>query len=493
MSGHTPTSTTRLAFALGATVITLVAPAQRVHAQATLDRTVPPKAGASPQLHVPTWTKTRLANGAQLIVIQKHDLPLVAFSIDFVGGAANFESANKLGLASFTAQMLSEGTPTRNADQLSDAQQMLGTAITANVGTESGNVRFTALKDKFQPALALLADMMLNSTFPDSALERLRGRALVTLAQQKDQPNSIAQNVFLRVSYGDDHPYGYVVSERTVKAVTRADIVAFHKAYFRPGRAVITVSGDVDPQHIKVMVENALKAWPAGGQRPSFRYPSPPPPRQRTIYLIDKPKAAQSVFSFGTPGPARNTPDFYSLTVMNHILGGLFQSRLNHDIREVKGFSYGVRSSFAFGHGPGAFIAGGGIVSDKSDSALMGFMTHFKGVRGDTPFTDDEIKEGKQSLIQSLPGRFETVNGIGTAISTIYTQDLPESYYKEYAERINAVTKADLVRVARKYVDVDHMNMVIVGDRAAIEPSLIKTGIAPIVRLDVDGRPILQP
>ena len=478
------------ALALGLAVSASVAP---LAAQSKFDRTVAPKPPASPKLRVPSWTKTKLANGADLIVVEKHDLPLVAVNVDFVGGATSFEPANKLGVAQFTGLMLSEGTATKTADELSDAQQLLGTSINASVSQESGSIRFTSLKDKLEPALALLADMMLNSTFPEPALERIRGRTLVALTQAKDQPNTIASNVFQKITYGDDHPYGRVTSESTVKAITRDDVLAFHKAYFKPGRAIITVSGDVDAKAVKSAVEKALSAWPAGGERPSFQYPAPPAPKSRTIYLIDKPKAAQSVFSFGTPGPARNTPDYFPLAVMNHLLGGLFQSRLNHDIREVKGFSYGVRSSFAYGRGPGAFNAGGGIVSAKSDSALIGFMTHFKGVQGDIPFTDDEITQGKESLIQSLPSRFSTVNGIATAVSSLYTQDLPENYFKEFADRINAVKRDDLVRVAKKYIDIDHLNMVIVGDRATIEAPLRATGIAPIQVLDVEGRPILVP
>ncbi len=474
-----------------ALALAVVAP---VTAQAQqLDRNVAPKPGKSPTLRVPTWTKVKLANGAELIVVEKHDLPLVAVNIDFVGGAANYEPADKLGLAQFTGQMLSEGTTTKTADQLSDAQQLLGTSISSSVSQESGTIRFTSLKDKFEPALALLADMMLNSTFPDSALERIRGRAIVALTQQKDQPNAIASNVFQKITYGDEHPYGRVVNERTVKAITRDDVVAFAKSYFKPGRAVITVSGDIDPKTVKATVEKALAAWAPGGERPSFAYGPVPVPKARTIYLIDKPKAAQSVFSFGTPGPSRNTPDYYSLAVMNHLLGGLFQSRLNHDIREVKGYSYGVRSSFAYGKGPGAFNAGGGIVSAKSDSALIGFMHHFRGVQGEMPFTDDEVVQGKESLIQSLPSRFASVNGIAAAVSSIYIQDLPETYFKDYAEKINAVSKADLERVAKKYIDIDHLNLVIVGDKAAIEESLRKTGIAPIQVLDVEGRPVLVP
>jgi zinc protease len=284
-----------------------------------------------------------------------------------------------------------------------------------------------------------------------------------------------------------------VVTEQTVKAITRDDAMAFSKAYFRPGRAVITVSGDIDPKAARAVVEKTLAAWPAGGDRPTFAYPAVPAPKARTIYLIDKPKAAQSVFAFGEPGPPRSTPDFYAIQVMNNLLGGLFQSRLNHDIREVKGYSYGVSSNFSYGRGPGAFRAGGGIVSAKSDSALIGFMTHFKGVQGEMPFTDDEVQQGKESLIQSLPSRFSTVNGIATSISSIYTQDLPETYWKDYATKIDAVTRGDLVRVAKKYIDVDHMNLVIVGDRASIEAPLRATGIAPIQVLDVDGRPVLVP
>ena len=475
-----------------AVVLASAAAAPGLSAQ-TLDRDKAPTVGKSIPLRVPTWTKTKLANGADLIVVEKHDLPLVALNIDFVGGAANYESADKLGVAQFAGQMLSEGTKTKTADQLSDAQQLLGTQISGQVGSESGTISFTSLKDRFEPSMALLADMLLNSTFPDSALERIRARALVGLTQAKDQPNAIAANVFSKVVYGDDHPYGRVVSERTVKAITRDDVMSFAKSYFRPGRAIITVTGDIDPKTARRIVERTLTAWPAGGERPTFAYGPVPAPKPRVIYLVDKPKAAQSVFQFGEPGPSRSTPDYYALQVMNRLLGGMFQSRLNHDIREVKGYSYGVNSAFAYGRGPGAFRAGGGIVSAKSDSALLGFMMHFKGVQGEMPFTDDEVTVGKESLIQSLPSRFSTVNGIAGAISSIYTQDLPETFFKDYTANINAVTKDDLTRVAKKYIDVDHMNLVIVGDRASIEGPLKATGIAPIQILDVEGRPVLVP
>ena len=459
----------------------------------TLDRSVQPVPGPKPVLRVPAWTRTTLANGAQLVVVEKHDLPLVAVNIDFIGGATSFEPAGKTGLAGFTAAMLSEGTTTRTADELSEAQQLLGTQIVATIGRESGSIGFTALSSKLPAALDLTADMLLHSTYPAAALDRLRARTLVALTQQRDDPNAISQNVFARVVFGDQHPYGRVTTEGTVKTVTQQDVADFAKAYFQPGRAVITVVGDVSPSAVRAQVERAFASWPKGGDKPTFAYGDAPAVRPRTIYLVDKPKAAQSVFAFGIPGPARNTPDYYAIQVMNTLLGGLFQSRLNHDIREVKGYSYGVRSSFAYGRGPGAFSAGGGIVSAKTDSALIAFMSHLRGVHGDVPFTDEEIRTGKESLIQSLPSRFSSVNGIAGAVSAIYTQDLPESYYREFTDRVNAVTREDLVRVAKKYVDVDNLNLVIVGDRATIEGPLKATGIAPITVLDVDGRPITTP
>ena len=488
MNTKVKTSSVGAAFAL-ALLVSATAPLQ---AQG-LDRAKAPPVGKAPALHVPAWTKTTLSNGALLIVVPRHDLPLVAFNLDLVGGAANFEPADKAGVAGFTSAMLSEGTRTRTADQLSDAQQLLGTTIIANVSQEDGTLRFTSLKDKFKPALALLADMLMNSTFPDSALDRLRARNLVTLTQQKDLPNAIAAKVFAAVNYGTEHPYGRTTTEASVKSITRTDVVNFAQAYFKPGRAVITVSGDIDPATAKADVEKALAAWPKGGARPSFAYSALPSPRPRTIYLVDKPKAAQSVFALGVPGPSRNSPDYYATIVMNRLLGGTIQSRLSHDIREVKGYSYGVASRFTFGRGPGSFSAGGGIVSAKSDSALMAFMSNFAGVRGNQPLTEDELAQGKEGLIQSLPGRFSSVKAVATAISSIYTQDLPETYFQDYASKINAVTTSDLTRVAKQYIDVDHMNLVIVGDRASIEGPLKATGIAPIQVLDVEGRPVLVP
>ena len=478
----------RKALALAAALVISVANIAAL-AQQTLDRTKIPPPGSTPVLHVPTWTRTQLANGATLVVSERHNLPLVSFSITFLGGSNQFEPAARRGVASMAATMLTEGTTTKTGDQISDALQLLGTGVGANVGGEEGSINFVATAKNFDATLAILSDMMLNSTFPAEALERLRGRTLVNLTQAKDQPTVVGAQVFAKILYGAAHPYGQRVTETSVKAITRDDVVAFHKAYFQPGRAIITVVGDTTSARAKASVEKAFAAWSKAGDKPSFDYPKLPELQPAKIYLVDKPGAAQAVFNIGLPGPPRNTPDFFALQVLNTILGGQFQSRLNANIREQKGYSYGVNSNFAFGRGPGAFRAGGSIFIAKTDAALIEFMNELKGIVGEKPITDEEIKTAKESLIQGLPQRFASVSAISNAITTLVVQGLPDDYYQMYAKNVSAVTKEDLLRVAKKYIDLGHLAIVIVGDRSVVEGPLKATGIAPITMIDIDGNP----
>jgi predicted Zn-dependent peptidase len=459
-------------------------------AQQPLDRTKVPAAGSNPELRVPAWTATQLSNGATLIVSERHGLPLVWFNISFIGGSNQFETVAKRGLAAMTTSMLTEGTKTRTGDQLSDALQLLGTNINANISGEEGSINFMSTTKNFDATLAILSDMMLNSTFPTEALERLRGRTLVNLTQARDQPAVISSQVFSKILYSEAHPYGQRTTEASVKAITRDDVIGFSKTYFQPGRAIITVIGDMTPLKAKAAVEKGLAAWTKAGEKPSFDYPKVPELQPAKIYLVDKPGSAQSVFNIGLPGPPRNTPDYFALQVLNTILGGMFQSRLNANIREEKGYSYGVNSSFAYGKGPGAFRAGGAIFSGKTDAALIEFMKELKGILGERPITDEEIKIAKDSLIQSLPQRFASVTTISNAITSLVVQGLPDDYYQTYAKNVAAVTKEDLLRVAKRYIDLNHLAIVIVGDRATIEGPLKATGIAPITILDLDGNPV---
>ncbi|HEX9106836.1 MAG TPA: pitrilysin family protein, partial [Longimicrobiales bacterium] len=365
--------------------VLLLACASPLAAQGSLksafDRSKIPPAAKAPELRVPVWTTNTLANGAKLIVSERHNLPLVSFSITWVGGANQYVAADKTGLATMVASMLSEGTKTRTGDQLANDLQLLGTTISTQIGSENGSMSFMAMADKFEPTLAILEDMLVNPTFPTDALERLRARTLVELAQGRDRTSVIAQRVFPRVVYTDAHPYGRNRTDASVKAITHDDVVAFHHAYFTPAHAIITVVGDVNPATVRATIERVLAPWTATGPAPSFAYPALPAPRPTTIFLVDKPGAAQSSFALGLAGPPRDTPDYYALEVLNSMLGGQFQSRLNADIREQKGYSYGVGSAFAFGKGPGPFRAGGDIITAKSDSALFEFMKQLKGIR----------------------------------------------------------------------------------------------------------------
>ena len=479
-----------LALALALAAATPLA-AQRVPVQpASVDRAVVPPVGPTPALRVPAWTTTRLSNGAQLVISPRHDLPLISFSISWVGGADQYEPADKTGLAQVTAAMLTEGTTHRSGDQLSNDLQLLGTTVNTGIGGESGAMRFLSMKNRFAPTLAILEDMLVNPTFPESALERLRARYLVMLAQQKDRTSFLADRVFPKVLYGTAHPYGRSLTEASLKAITRGDVVAFHDAFFTPAHAIITVVGDVDPAAVRATIERELIApWKAAGSMPAFSYPALPAPKPTTIYLVDKPGAAQSTFAIGLPGPPRDTPDYYALQVLNTILGDQFQSRLNADIRERKGYSYGVRSAFDFGKGPGAFEAGGDIAGAKTDSALIEFMTQLRGIRGAIPVTDQELQTAQDLLVQGLPARFASVASVNQAVTQLYLDDLPADYYQRFADQVRAVTKTDLQRVADRYIDVDHLAIVIVGDRKSIEAPLKATAIR-IEVLDVEGNPV---
>jgi zinc protease len=456
-------------------------------ARQALDRKTIPAPGKTPTLRVPSWTKTTLSNGADLIVSEKHDLPLVSFSITFLGGANQLEPADRTGLAGMTASMMSEGTTTRDGEALSNALQLLGTSVSTNVGGESGSIGFVSTTGKFAPSLDILADMLLNSTFPPDALERLRAQRLVALTQARAQPGAIAGRVFPRVLYGPSHPYGRVSTEQSIKALTREDVVKFHADYFQPGRALVTVVGDVTAAGVRPAVEKALGAWTKAGSRPTFSYPAVPERQKTTIFLVDRPGAAQSTVALGHPGPPRTTPDYYAMQVMNTMLGGMFQSRLNANIREEKGYSYGVGSGFAFGKGPGAFRTGGDIVGDKTDAALVEFMKELRGILGDRPVTDEELQTAKDSLIQRLPATFASVSAINGAITSLWTQGLPDDYYQQYTKAVAAVTKDDVLRVAKKHIEIERLAIVVVGDRASIEASLKATGIAPIEYLDIEG------
>jgi len=470
--------------------ILVAGPAAAQSLPSSFDRTVIPKPAPDPTAKIPTWTKMTLSNGAQLYVVERHTLPLVQFWMSFIGGSNQLEPADKTGLGSLTASMMTEGTATRSADDISNALQMLGTSVGFGIGGEGGQVVFLALKDKFEPTLAIMADELMHPAFPDAALDRLKQRTLVNLRQNMDRTAGIAQVVYPRLLYTLDHPYGRTMGEETVNRITRDDVIAFHRSFYQPSHAFITVVGDITPAEAKAKIEKALGGWTGAAAPASFNYPAPPAPKPTTIYIVDKPGAAQSTFSIGLVGPARNTPDYFALRVMNNLFGEQFQSRINANIREAKGWSYGVNSRFSYGRGPGQFRAGGDIQTNKTDSALVEFVKEIRGIRGERHVTEDELNAAKAALIQSLPDQLSSLFGVSQVVNEIYQNGLPDDYWSQFQSGVKAVTTADVERVAKQYIDADHLTIVIVGDRARIEAPVRATGIAPVVILDAKGNPI---
>jgi zinc protease len=456
--------------------------------QPSFDRKVIPTPGPVPPLSVPKWTRSTLSNGADLIVIERKGLPLVDFGIWLMGGFDQFEPFAKPGIASFVGPMMLEGTKSKNGEQLAEAQQLLGTRLAIGLGGQSGSLGFTSTTATFKDTLTLLMDVLLNPTFPADALERQRSQRLIGFKQQMARTAGIAARAFPKLLYGDEHQLGRVVSEASLTGITRDDLVAYHKALLQPGRAMVVVSGDVNAAEVRKTIDGALAPWARAGAKPAFDYAKLPAPKAATIYLIDQPKAAQSTVAIGNPGPPRSTADYYALEVMNAMLGGLFQSRLNANIREDKGYSYGVGSGFGYGRGPGAFRTGGDIVSANTDKALVEFMKELRGIMGPRPVTDEELATAKASLIQSLPAEFETVSSVNGAIASLWLQGLPDDYYQQFVAKVSAVTREDVVRVAKQYIDLDHLVILVVGDRATIEAPLRASKIAPVVILDAEGR-----
>jgi zinc protease len=481
---------TRKILAASFAIAVMATPGFAQAGKSSFDRKATPKAGVDPVPKLPTWTKTTLSNGAQLIVIERHTLPLVSFQMNFIGGSNQIEPPEKPGLGSVTGSMMTEGTTLRSGDEISNALQLLGTTVSFWVTGEGGAVQFRALKDKFAPVLAVMAEELLQPAFPAAALERLKQRNIINLRLDLDRTYGIANVVYPKLLYTTAHPYGRTHNEEAMASITRDDVLSFYKAFYQPSRAIITVAGDITPAVAKAQIEKALSGWKGSAAPATFDYPAPPTPKATTVYLVDKPNAEQSTFMIGLVGPSRSTKDYFALRVMNNLFGEQFQSRLNGNIREAKGWSYGVRSFFAYGRGPGQFNAGGEIQTDKTDSALVEFVREIKGIRGERPVTEDELATAKAALIQSLPRALASLNGITGMVSEIYLNGLPEDYWTQFQQGIKAVTVADVQRVARQYIDADHLTILIVGDRSKIEGPVRATNVAPVVVLDAKGNPI---
>jgi predicted Zn-dependent peptidase len=451
------------------------------------DLSRPPVLGDPDPLTLPAVVTRELPNGLRLMVVEHHELPLADLVL-IVRNGAETDAPGKLGTATLATSLLKEGTTTRSSLQIADQEAYLGVSVFAASGWDATTVQLHTPTAQLDSALALFADIALRPSFPANELERLRKNRLTSLLQLKDRGPALADRAYASIVFGTA-AYGrpLIGDEPSTSAIQRADVQRFYDTYFRPNNATLLVVGDVRPDDIERKVRAAFGSWERRAV-PAVDYGQPPAPRATTIYVVDKPGAAQSSFRIGTVGVARSTQDYFPLIVMNTILGGSFTSRLNTNLRETRGYTYGASSGFSMRRTHGPFTAAAEVVAAKTDSALMEFVKELRAIRDTVP--SEELAKTKRYLQLQLPVRFETTGGIAGALSQLVQYDVPLDFYNSYTQRIAGVTQADVQRVARRYIDPERLAIVIVGDRRSIEPALKAAHLGDVLVVDVEGKPI---
>ncbi len=452
-----------------------------------------PKPTADPTLRMPVLQRRKLSNGLEVLIVEHHELPVVTMNLVLKAGGAT-DPSGSAGLASITADLLDEGTKTRSALEISDALTSIGARVSTGAGWDATSADLLTLTRHLDRALDIYADVITNPMLDATEFGRVRARRLASLQQQRDDSNAIANVVYSSLLYGREHPYGHPLggNEQSLAALSEGDVRRFYENYYRPNNAALVVVGDVTPASIVPKLERAFAGWKRGNVPAAVDVNTQPPARDHaTLYIVDKPGAAQSVIQIGQVGVARSSPDYFPLLVMNSMLGGAFVSRINLNLREDKGYTYGARSSFDYRRGAGPFTASAGVFTNVTKESVAEFMKELRGIRGEIPVTDKELTYFKQSLIRGFPRSFETPDQIANRLTDVALYGLPDDYFNHYTARINAVTRADIERVATRYLDPGRMAILVVGDRKTIEPglrSLTDIG-ATVTLLDPEGRP----
>jgi predicted Zn-dependent peptidase len=451
-----------------------------------------PKPGPNPSFSLPPVQRRKLSNGLEVLVVEHHELPIVSMNLVVkAGGAA--DPAGRGGLASLVADMLDEGTKTRTSLQISDELADLGSSLGINAGWDSTGANLRTLKRHLDRSLAVYSDVVLNPSFPDRELERLRASRIAAFRQRRDDPNQIADMVYNSLIFGREHPYGHSLAgdDQTVGAVAPADVRKFYETFYRPNNSALIVVGDTTPDEIMPKLERAFGGWERA-HVPAVDVTTAPATRDRsTLYIVDRPGSAQSIIMAGHIGVPRSNPDYFPLLVLNTLLGGQFTSRINLNLREDKGYTYGARSSFDFRRGAGPFTAQAPVFTGVTRESLVELLGELRGVRGERPVTAAELEYAKQAIIRGFPRTFETPGQIASRLETIITYDLPDTYFNRYIESVERVTLEDINRAAERHLRPDRLAVVVVGDRRAIEQglrSLDEIG-RTVTFLDTEGRP----
>ena len=445
-----------------------------------------PAATAPSALMLPAAQRFVLPNGLNVLLLQRHQLPVLSARLVVLhGSAAN--PPDRPGLAAFTADMLDEGTTSRPALQLAAEFDRIGASLLIASSSDSVSLNLGVLRKNADAAFGLLADVALHPAFDEMELRRVRGDRLTAYQQSADDPDVLAVRAFDRALYGAGHPYGYTEAgtAASMSAISRDDLQGFWQAGFVPTRAALVVSGDIGADELRSLAERHFGAWGGSGE------PLPPPAApaaatQRHVLLVDKPGAPQSALAIGQPGAPRSSPDFVPLEVMNNVFGGLFSSRINLNLREQHGYSYGAYSVFAFRRGPGPFDVEGSVRADATADAVREVFRELDRLRGE-PVTAAELSLAKDSWQRSLPGYFETSAQCVGSVAQLYMYGLPLDYYVSLPSKITQVSTEQVQHVAKQYLDPAHMTVVVVGDRKVVEPGLAALKLGRVELRDNEG------
>jgi predicted Zn-dependent peptidase len=429
-----------------------------------------------------------LSNGVRVLFVERRDLPIVAVRVVSGVGAGDLRGARP-GAAAFMGAMLEQGAGTRSALQLSDDYEAIGADHAASCEWDTCIVRVKVLSSRLGAALGLLADVALRPTFPEAEIERTRKRWIASLEQEKNTPQAIQQNALAVTLYGRGHPYGHSLRGvlADVAARKREEIEGVWRHAFQPRSTAIVVAGDIDAARLRPLLDAHFAGWHGGSAERAAVAQARAPEKGVHVVLVDLPGATQSQVYVAQDGVPFGVRDRIALGLMNAILGGMFSSRINLDLREARAYTYGARSRFSMRHGAGPFAAGGAIFTDHTGDAIGALLAHVVRIR-DEAVTAEELADAKENAKLALPARFEGVDDIAGALQDLAVYDLPLDEYVERAARIDAVTAEEVQRVARKWLHPEAMHVVVTGDRSKIEKDL--SAIGPVERRDAFGDPL---
>ena len=465
-------------------LLALLAPATLVAQQSTY--TKPPALPVAASLSVPTVKSGALPNGIKLNVVEQHELPLVQLTLTVTGGSRL--DGDTPGIATFMANMLDEGAGSRDALGLQTELAYLGANLSTSADWDRITVGLKVPVRALPAALALMTDVVLRPSFRAEEVRRQRDLRLTGLLQTKDQPNALASLAFNQAVFPATHPYARnsLGDSATVASYDSARVRKFYEGAMRPERATLFVVGDVNEAQVRTQIAQAFGSWSVGGTATPL--PAVPAavvaPTATRVWLVDKPEAAQSVIIVGWPGVERTSPDYAALQVMNTLLGGSFTSRLNMNLRETKGYSYGANSGFTYRVVPGPFSASSSVRTNVTDSSLIEIFKELRGVR-DVAVPQDELDRAKAYVELGIPGTLESTSQVAGQMASLATFGLTLEELPRLAARVRSVTAADVQRVARQYLTPDRAHVVVVGDLAKVKEPIEKLGLGTSTTLDV--------